>query len=875
MAGDLGDESSPLLGETAQQTPDPPACSATTSICSNGKARATSYEILSESTPLLAHRGSEGIRYLDDRDTPYSASREPSPGLSSKQWKKLRIVRLLSIAFMSLILATIVVLGLGFAAPAVFKQYSEQAAVFKVTGLSIDSFTPDGVKARFQGSFVLNASQVLTKSVRDLGRLGTWLAREIESDETEVQVSLPEYGNVLLGTATIPRMTVNVRNGHMNRIEFITNLNAGDIDGIRIVANDWLQGRLGQLHIKGMASVRLRSGILYLGSHTISESFVFQDQDLPAFPEFNITKLNFHEITNPGNQKAMVVDISVLVLNQYPIALAVPPMGFKISVPNCSPADAYIPVINAATDLIQVIPNEPVNISAKGSIGRLPDVLTTVCPGTNSSPLDSLVENYIHGLKSKVYIRGGKSPSSTLPSWMEGFLNNVTIPVPFSGHALGHLVRNFSMTNVYFSLPEPFAEPDTPEAQMRVSALVKAVVNLPSEMNFPLNISRVRSTAFIYYQGKELGYINLKKWQQAHATRIDNETTPSSALLLEFDIEKAPLQITDGDTFTDVVQALLFQHKPIPLHVKAKVDAETVTALGQFVIRDIPASGNITVKPPTSRGLIDLKVGMDALKIVETTESSVLLEANLNLTNPTNYSVIVPYVNLLIAHNGTNVGDVTAQNLSISPGLNAGIKVNALWNPLQLAGDDGVAAGRDMISRYISGFNTSITLKSHKGTIPAVPTFGLALSPLELNIPVPQFGVPGEDDRNPGDHGRSHFIKDATLHLWTSTAVFTLASPLSSTTLLITCIDATAFYNHSEPAGTIKYDLPFAVLPGISQTPRLPVDLNFGGAGYEAIRQALGGTLKMDAVADVCVQLGEYSNEVSYKGMGISAKIRI
>lgn len=61
----------------------------------------------------------------------------------------------------------------------------------------------------------------------------------------------------------------------------------------------------------------------------------------------------------------------------------------------------------------------------------------------------------------------------------------------------------------------------------------------------------------------------------------------------------------------------------------------------------------------------------------------------------------------------------------------------------------------------------------------------------------------------------------------------------------------------------------------MSQTPRLPVDLDFSGAGYEAIRQALGGTLKMDAVADVDVQLGEYSNTVFYKGKGIGAKVRI
>lgn len=88
-------------------------------------------------------------------------------------------------------------------------------------------------------------------------------------------------------------------------------------------------------------------------------------------------------------------------------------------------------------------------------------------------------------------------------------------------------------------------------------------------------------------------------------------------------------------------------------------------------------------------------------------------------------------------------------------------------------------------------------------------------------------------------------------------------------------IDATAFYNHTEPIGRIDYDLPFAVPPGESETPNLPVTLNFGGVGYEAVRRALGGTLSLDAKAKVSVTLGEYSTTIFYQGKGIGAKVRI
>ena len=113
------------------------------------------------------------------------------------------------------------------------------------------------------------------------------------------------------------------------------------------------------------------------------------------------------------------------------------------------------------------------------------------------------------------------------------------------------------------------------------------------------------------------------------------------------------------------------------------------------------------------------------------------------------------------------------------------------------------------------------------------------------------------------------------MHLFTSTATFTLISPLPKTTLLITSVNATAFYNHTEIVGTIDYSYPFKVPPGASMTPRLPVDWTLGGAGYNAVRDALGGELKLDAKADVGIKIGEWAQMVWYEGSGIGAKVRL
>jgi hypothetical protein len=195
--------------------------------------------------------------------------------------KRNRRYRWASIAALfCLSLAVIAILCLGFAAPAIVEEYAQQAVVFEPTNLSIDSFTAAGVRARVQGTFTLDASRVQKKSVADIGRIGTWIAKEIETRESDVKVYLPEHGNVLLGVAAVPPLKVNIRNNFVNVIDFFTDLEPGDVNGIRQIANDWLDGRLGSLRVQGVATVPLKSGIFNLGTHRISQSMLFEGQSL-------------------------------------------------------------------------------------------------------------------------------------------------------------------------------------------------------------------------------------------------------------------------------------------------------------------------------------------------------------------------------------------------------------------------------------------------------------------------------------------------------------------------------------------------------------------------------------------------------------------
>lgn len=172
-------------------------------------------------------------------------------------------------------------------------------------------------------------------------------------------------------------------------------------------------------------------------------------------------------------------------------------------------------------------------------------------------------------------------------------------------------------------------------------------------------------------------------------------------------------------------------------------------------------------------------------------------------------------------------------------------------------------------------------MQAHEQSVPAAPYIGRLLSRFPIERPMPHLSTPkkpsdgdDDDDDDPEDDGKSHFIRGTTMHLLTSTAVFTLASPFRSTTLYITDMNATA-YHDGHPAGKIIYDLPFAVPPGLSESPRLPVDWSFGSLGYDAIKKALGGRLKLSAFAYVGVRIGEWRENVWFKGGKIGAAVRL
>ncbi|KAL9080950.1 MAG: hypothetical protein Q9159_007470 [Coniocarpon cinnabarinum] len=794
-----------------------------------------------ESTPLLSgqNENDENVR----QNQPQSASsavssllkclRNPHTGKRSclQRWPSVLALALLCIV-------AVIILALGFVAPQIAKEYAEQAASFTPSRLSIDSYTDTGVVARVQGTFEMDSSRVHKSAVRHIGRFGAWCAGKVEIGDGDAEVNLPGHSGTILGYATIPKVSVSLLNDHITPVDMLVDLIPGPRDGIRQIAKEFVDGEFNDYEAEIKAAVTINSGILRLGKQSISKQIRLAEEQFPQMPAYEIRRLNFREMDSANTRTGIAADVSVIVQNKYPVDVALPSFGFSVAVENCLPTEPHIKVADATTHALHVQPHTDVMMNVTGLVSHLPEAFLSTCPGTPESPFDTLFGNYIHGKEATMFVSGSDAPANDTPQWITDLAYGVTVPISFPGRSFGHLIKNFTMADVHFFLPDYFADPDTPGAQPKISAQVEALVSLPEEMNFRVGVQRIRSTADVFYHHGKLGVLDISKWHDATSREVRGSKQTHPDLLITSHIDKAPLTITDDEIFNEVVRALLTGDAALNLTVKALVDVEMETPLGSIAARQVPAEGLVPVKPIGGSGLGSFLPKFSDLRMLRSTPSSLTLQATVNFTNPTKYTADIPYANVNILVNGTILGQGIVRSATIQSGNNTNIPVEAVWEPRGHNETEAPEIGRNFLSQYISGYNTTLSFRPHAGTIPSQPSLGKALQSLSVEIPTPRLGEspdPGHGSR----HDQPHFIKEATMHLVSSSADFVLMSPLTQTTIDIMHLNATAFY-HGEAVGQIEYDGVLEVPPGESETPRLPVEWSLGSVGYEAIKNALG-----------------------------------
>jgi hypothetical protein len=219
--------------------------------------------IASENTPLLAENRANGH---GDPALP------PTKPKSNSFWRR-RWATIISLVLLCTL--AILIMLLGFFVPDAVQTYAVQAATVDLEKV-IPEFTDSGVRARIRASFSMRSENVESGSIRRLGVLGTWLAREVEtSGESKVEVTLPEYGKAILGTAVVPPLKVRVIDGETTHLDFVSDLiPPSSVDPLRGLFDDWVQGKLDHVKVAGDVHISLRSGVIRLPSSHIFQAIL-------------------------------------------------------------------------------------------------------------------------------------------------------------------------------------------------------------------------------------------------------------------------------------------------------------------------------------------------------------------------------------------------------------------------------------------------------------------------------------------------------------------------------------------------------------------------------------------------------------------------
>ncbi|TQS39302.1 hypothetical protein Golomagni_00175 [Golovinomyces magnicellulatus] len=495
----------------------------------------------------------------------------------------------LAISFVCLIFLSIVV------TPALLEEYAKEAVSVEPTKISIDSLTMKGFKARIQADFEVDASRVLNSHVRVIGRFFTWIGREVEIKQSTVEVTLPDYNNTLVGIATIPGLVVEIRNGHMTSLDFNIDLALENIDGIRLVANDWLDGGLDRVHVLAKANFALQSGLLSLGSQSISKDITFEGKELPTIPRSYIDTINFREVAIPthGNH-TLVADVSMFIENTQPVEFEVPALDLQVLVHGCD-ASSLIEIASAVTSSTRFHPYSGAHLDVSGIVRELPKILVEPCPDSDSSPLDVLISDHIHGKNTTLFIRGSESPSHGMPDWISKILSEITVPIIVPGSQYDGSVKNFSLTNTEFSLPDFFAEPGTDRSYSHLSGKIIASIKIPQEINLNISVNELRAFINVLYKGMKFGEVNLDKWQKVECKIIEGQKDAGRFLKLQTLLKNAPVKITDDSVFAKIVEALLTKKGAIMIGIEALVDAQISSVLGKILVKDISAEGTVPI----------------------------------------------------------------------------------------------------------------------------------------------------------------------------------------------------------------------------------------------------------------------------------------
>ncbi|KAF9974096.1 hypothetical protein BGZ73_002626 [Actinomortierella ambigua] len=499
--------------------------------------------------------------------------------------------------------------------------------------------------------------------------------------------------------------------------------------------------------------------------------------------------------------------------------------------------------------------------------------------------LSRLLSRYIQGEDSVVAIRA--LPEPEMAHWLQVVVQSIALSVRFPGSPQKDFIEGIDMKQLSFGFDGNDTHPPSNSAEIR--GRLTARLQLPKNVTFPITVAKL-------YPEVELSPLapsddsddDARSWQAGFTpmARIvlpgslpAKSTQNGNALQVDVSLESGKLVILPGreQAFYGFLNDSFTQDE-ITLGVTGQAKALVETGMGSFELGPIPFVTRTTQKG--LGGLMGVPPKLEQIDIVDSTNRSLTIKARLMINNPSSISASLGSLSFFWGYNGFLVGLATVPSAVLQPGPNT-VETIGMMDPLldcrQRAYDpmcdpeEAAQAARAFLSGYISGDNTTaIDILGHEEST-KIPLLHPLISSLRIRSTLPVM--------------EQEFLLSTTMYLLSSMIVLELRNPLD-TTIWILNINGTAFYK-DEPLGHIRVNFERDIatpkpieIPandhqgensGYVKTPRLPVSYELSSVGYEALKQALGGTLEVDVLCHIKARVGNMVQWIDYQKANVTA----
>ncbi|KAK9454256.1 hypothetical protein V1511DRAFT_530872 [Dipodascopsis uninucleata] len=491
---------------------------------------------------------------------------------------------------------------------------------------------------------------------------------------------------------------------------------------------------------------------------------------------FSVSEFSFSELRGRSGIQVLVV---AAAKNPYPIHISLPALEWVVEAPACDPKN-LVELAVAHTDPLLVQPNASVKLKVVSKISDLPEPFIHSCPGSGSesSAMDQYMRKYLAGDKITLYVHG--RPAQVIPDfppWVADILAAVSIPVPVPGRksggdndGTGGILKSYGLSRVKITMPSR-GPGENPGAWPRISALVHAVISLPPELDFNIDVNKLRGLSDMIYEGDKFGVLNIDEWIPS-----TSYYTPEGYIQVVAEIADMPLEITDQVVFKKIVQKMFFMGE-VNVDVDGTIDVQLGTPVGYFAIRNIPAKGTVALRgfPAItelagmkhindlwynfmelyhgSKGYVsghyEISVSRDRSgSIIETSQSSRAQSLgryssfrNFLNSDEDRVSIYVPLLSLYIVDvgKGLRLGNLLLQNVVLTFSSNSDnffIDISKSgWTSVVFDRGCYENNGKKMLMDMFMNENTGIAIIGHDASVPSQPEVSNVIDGMIFTLP--------------------------------------------------------------------------------------------------------------------------------------------